>query len=86
MRTETITKFYGVKRLHNGRFAVVTDIDTRQGHRVYSCHQDLSYKKLDFAIKKAKIFIKTCYKPFIRTFGCEPTQINFEYFYCGIVN
>lgn len=81
--TRNELKTYGVRKLHNGRFAVVSDITERNGHLFFHTRQDLNYKKYDFAIKKAESFTKSCYENFV---DFQKNQVIFTFKNMGLIS
>ena len=79
-------KKYGVIET-NGKYALVTDIKTELDRfgkeRTYkSINNNLSYKRFDYAIKQADIFMNNCYKPFINFQG---EQVTFNLINLGLI-
>jgi len=73
-------KTYGIKQLNSGRWAIALDVS--EDKKYYSVKQELAYKRQDFAIEKAKSFIKRCYKNFRRGNG---ELVEFEFKNMGII-
>ena len=85
METKIFKEIYGVTQIHDGRYALVHEIapaawdpNILLGNTFYG----LSYKKLDFALKKADSFFKGMRKDFIDFLG---RQVHFEFENRGLV-
>lgn len=78
-----IKKTFGVKKMYNGRYVIVIDIEIKYG-RLF-CHQcqNLNYAKFEFAIKKAEGFIKSLYKPFT---DLQKNKVSFTFQNLGLIS
>lgn len=83
MEREVYIKKYGVVKLHNGRYAVVSDAipEKKQGHTCF----ELNYAKLETAIKKADVFAKSLYKNFVRKIGEKEISVEFVLENIGLI-
>ena len=77
---------FGIIKGSSG-FSCVSDIRTekdRFGNEFTAkwVHHDLTYKKKNFALKKAEQFIKRCHKDFINNLG---EKVQFTFVNCGLI-
>ena len=82
-----VEKKYGVIQQYDGKYALVTDIITKvdrfgKEHTYQSINNNLAYKRLDYAIKQADIFMKNVYKPFV---NFQNEQVDFIYTNLGLI-
>lgn len=68
-------KIYGIRQI-NDKYVVVTDIS--ENGKYFSDHNNLKYKRKEYAIKIAKRFIKACHTPFI-DFQGNNVKFTFEF-------
>lgn len=84
MNIETYTKNYGVSKLQNGRYAITIEVDTSKKYAHVLLN--LSYSRLDFALKKADEFLKSMHKDFIRGGIGGTTKVVFVFNNVGLIN
>ena len=85
METVTSKITYGITQTYNGDYALTSNIVPAQWDNsilLGSVSYDLRYKRLEFALKKADSFYRTCYKDFINFQG---KQIHFVFENLGLI-
>ena len=85
MENRTVNIKFGIKQLHNGRYAVAYNIKPADwNHQILlgDWSPSLSYKKSDCALKKAEGFVKSLYKDFTDFLG---RNVHFTYENIGLV-
>ena len=77
---------FGITKVKD-KFAVCTDIETRidrfnEPYKHKIVHYNLTYKRADFALKRAEDYVKSCYKPFTTAWN---EKISFKFVNMGII-